>query len=293
MRKKLCIVFAILLLGNMAGGGSFSGSSHQGIFTAGVRAEAATEATIKNEKELITLLYQTLLNREEQLTIKHTLTSYRMDLNNLLTKVYAIDEEDTALDGDYMRYSLTRWGYSGTRIGKKTTLNFEFTYKTSLEEEKAVTKEVKRILKELKLAEATDYEKVKAIHNYIIDHVSYDDTLKKASAYDALVDQEAVCEGYSMLAYRMFTEAGIPCRIIAGTGNGVPHAWNIVRIKDEWYNIDLTWDDPITPDGKPVLVYDFFLKSTKDFVKHKRSKEYNTKAFVKAYPIASTSYPLE
>ena len=265
----------------------------EGLLPISMRAEAATEVTVKSEKEMIKTLYQTLLKREEKIVIKHTLTEYKIDLNDLLSKIYAIDDENTAKDSDYLKYSLLQWGYSGTRIGKKTTLNFEFTYKTTLSEEKSVDKKIKSILQELKLEDATDVKKVKAIHDYIINHVSYDNTLTKSSVYDALIDQSAVCEGYSMLAYRLFTEAGLKSKIIAGTGNGGSHAWNIIKVKGKWYNIDLTWDDPIASDKRPMLVYDFFLKNTKDFVNHKRSAEYKTEEFVKTFPISKASYKMK
>ncbi len=294
MKKRLsAILIIILLLGNVTRIELFPGRGYEEWLRISSRADAATEVTIKSEKELVKILYQTLLNREEKIVIKHSLSDYRMDLNDLLTKIYAIDDENTAKDSDYLKYSLVRWGYSGTKIGKKTTLNFEFTYKTTLAEEKAVDKKVKSILQELELEGASDFEKVKKIHDYIINRVSYDNSLEKASAYDALIDKSAVCEGYSMLAYRMFTQAGLKCKIIAGTGNGGSHAWNIVKVKDKWYNIDLTWDDPISSDKKPMLVYDFFLKNTKDFVDHKRSAEYKTEEFVKTYPISKTSYKLK
>ncbi len=294
MKKRLFAILIILLLsGNVTEGGVLPGLAYEDQLHISTIADAATEVTIKSEKALIKTLYQTLLNREEKIVIKYSIPDYKIDLNDLLAKIYAIDDENTAKDSDYLKYSLERWGYSGTRIGSKTTLNFEFTYKTTLKDEQAVDKKVKSALRGLKLEDASDYEKVKAIHYYIINRVSYDNTLKRASAYDALIDKSAVCEGYSMLAYRMFTEAGLKCRIISGTGNGGPHAWNIVKVKDKWYNIDLTWDDPISSDKKPMLVYDFFLKSTKDFKNHKRNSEYKTEEFVKTYPISKTSYQMK
>lgn len=294
MKKRLVAIFIIILwLGNMTAADGLPGLIYGELLRRSPRAEAATEVTIKSEKELIKILYQTLLNRDEKIVIKHSLSDYEIDLNELLAKIYAIDDKKTAKDSDYLKYSLLRWGYSGTRIGKKTTLNFEFTYKTTLKEEQAVDKKVKSILQELELEDTSDYEKVKEIHDFIINLVSYDNTLTKPSVYDALIDKSAVCEGYSMLAYRMFSEMGLECRIIAGTGNGGSHAWNIVKVEDKWYNIDLTWDDPITSDGKPMLVYDFFLKNTKDFVNHKRSAEYKTESFVKTYPISKTSYKMK
>ncbi len=294
MRKKLIAILIIMLMsGSITEAGVLPGLADVDLFHVSARAEAATEVTINDEKALIKTLYQTLLSREEKITIKHSIPDYRIDLNDLLAKVYDIDDEKTAKDSDYLKFSIESWGYSGKTIGNNATLNFRFTYKTTLKEEKEVDKKVKSALKGMELEDASDYEKVKKIHDYIIKRVSYDNTLKKVSAYDALIDKSAVCEGYSMLAYRMFTEAGLKCKIIVGTGNGGPHAWNIVKVEDKWYNIDLTWDDPISSDGKPMLVYDFFLKSTKDFKDHKRYEEYKAEEFVKTYPISKTSYKMK
>lgn len=50
----------------------------------------------------------------------------------------------------------------------------------------------------------------------------------------------------------------IPCQIIIGKGNGEAHAWNIVKIEGKWYQIDVTWDDPV-PDIPERIGYDYFL----------------------------------
>ena len=146
------------------------------------------------------------------------------------------------------------------------------------------------IIKELKLEGATDYDKVKLIHDYIINNTSYDTKFVKSSAYDLLVEKEAVCEGYALVAYRLFLAAGLESRIISGEGNGEPHAWNIVKVDGKWYNIDLTWDDPITNTGRQVIRYDYFLKSDKEFPNHIRRTEFQTKDFLQAYPMATESY---
>jgi hypothetical protein len=256
-------------------------------------AEAATVVKVYSEKELIDTIYTQLLNRTESITVKYSLPDYELDFNKLFDEVLSIDSEDTAKDGDYLNYSLRSWDAQGKMLGRDTTLYLDFTYKTTQREEQAVDQKVKSVLKGLKLEDASDYKKVKVIHDYIINRVSYDKKLVKASAYDALISKSAVCEGYSMLAYLMFTEAGLETRIIPGNGNGRPHAWNIVKVKGKWYNIDLTWDDPISSGGEPMLVYNFFLKNTKDFTGHKRDAEYKTEEFVKNYPISKTSYKMK
>lgn len=291
MKKVIAVLLVVLFLCEADVHASLPELEHS-VLGAGAVAEAATGVRIQSEKELITAVDTALLNREKKLTVRYSMPDYELDFDRLFDMVLAIDKTSTASDGDYLAFSLRTWAAQAEMIGSNTTLNFEFSYKTTLKEEQELDREIKGALKELKIQKATQDQKVKAIHDYIVNRVSYDSTLQRASAYDAMMDQTAVCEGYSMLAYRMLTEAGLECRIISGTGEGVAHAWNIVKVDGKWYNIDLTWDDPISSDGEPMLTYDYYLKNTKDFKDHKRDAKYKTKKFVKAYPISKTSYSL-
>jgi len=45
------------------------------------------------------------------------------------------------------------------------------------------------------------------------------------------------------------------------------HIWNAVRIRDEWLHMDLTWDDPVSTDGKDYLYHKYFLVSTEEMLK--------------------------
>lgn len=264
-----------------------------GTWSVNTTAEAATEVTVKSEKQMVNALHETFLNRGKDIVIKYSIKGYKLNPDALIEKVLAKNDKRISKDYDYLKYSLGRWGCSGVKVNNTTTINFKFSYKTTLKQEKALDKKVKSILEELDLEEATDYEKVKAIHDYIVNLVSYDTELMRFSAYNALIDKAAVCEGYSMLAYLMFTEVGLESRIIDGYGNRIEHSWNIVKVDDKWYNIDLTWDDPITSNGEPMLVYDYFLKSNEDFTGHIRNAEFETEKFVKTYPISKTSYEME
>ena len=114
----------------------------------------------------------------------------------------------------------------------------------------------------------SDYEKILAIHDFITTEYSYDTTLTKFTAYDLLYNGgKAVCQGFTMLAYRMLTAAGIESRIILkgdgstqpqGNSGGSPvaHTWNVVKLEGKWYHIDFTWDKPV--NGKSSKT--FFLK---------------------------------
>lgn len=87
----------------------------------------------------------------------------------------------------------------------------------------------------------SDYDKVYAAHEYIRSQVSYNNntTYLKHTAYGALVNGEAVCEGYAK-AYKLLLNAmGIECDVVI---NSV-HAWNVVLLDGKWYMVDVTNDD--------------------------------------------------
>lgn len=63
------------------------------------------------------------------------------------------------------------------------------------------------------------------------------------SAYGALVEGDAVCDGYSKAYQYLLYKMGIVSHIATGTGNGGAHAWNLVKLDGKWYYTDVTWDD--------------------------------------------------
>ncbi len=261
----------------------------------GISQETSQEI-LSTKKQVAEEIRKGLLGRKKriQINMKYSVLKKIQDMSAFLEDIEKSDDKATAKDADYLQYSIKQWHIKTAWIeGGDATVTLDVVYKCSYEQEKKLDKAIKSAINSLELTGKTEYEKVKAIHDFIINNVSYDTTLSKTSAYDALINQTAVCEGYAMAAYRMFTEAGLEAKIITGLGNGAPHAWNIVKVEEKWYNIDLTWDDPVASNGDAMLTYDYFLKNSKEFTDHKRDAEYSTDKFLKEYTIAKTSYTLE
>jgi transglutaminase/protease-like cytokinesis protein 3 len=82
----------------------------------------------------------------------------------------------------------------------------------------------------------TDYQKVAALHDWVVSNVKYDTSLQDISDYTALVDGKTVCRGYSMLLYKLLTKAGFNSHIVLGEvvsgfryhHSAEGHAWNMV-----------------------------------------------------------------
>ena len=251
---------------------------------------------LETEDALYQYLKEQVVVRNSQITV-----SVPVEINNkvgpinAMTSAQKYTEACTGQEGDALKYggvgySVSTTSYSGAA---RVTYTYYMNYYTTAEQEKQLTSAVTSALASLNLDEKTEAEKVVAIHNYICDHVDYDyDGLSDSSntvkytAYGALCNGKAVCNGYAVLFYRMCKEAGLSVRIISGTANGGSHAWNIVKVGDVYYAVDSTWD------GQDAQTLDqYLLKSEKDFsADHTRSAEYTTEEFNDAYPMALNSY---
>lgn len=125
----------------------------------------------------------------------------------------------------------------------------------------AVAQKVKA---EVTYAGMSDYEIVKAYHDYLVNFNTYQETgARSHSAVGALIDGYTVCEGYSDAFDLLCYLSGIENLQITGkatsSGGTENHAWNKVLLNGTWYNVDVTWDDPVS--NPPILRYDYFLVS--------------------------------
>lgn len=257
-----------------------------------VSAFMAQDMTDDGKQAYILELHDQLLEKKEKIVLQYQGDAQQMEafVKDSIDQAFAVDDPDTSSDYDYMQYVHAATHISMNGLGRSYTVVYELEYLETEEQTREVDRKVKRILKEILQDGMTDYEKIFAIHEYIIDHVEYDMSTNKNSPYYALVEHTSACQGYATLLYKMATEAGIPCRVITGTAKGGLHAWNIVKIGDYWYNIDATWDDPVGAFGKIAAKYRYFLKSDAEMTDHKRDDKFLTTEFTDTYKMASESY---
>ncbi|MBY0203755.1 MULTISPECIES: transglutaminase domain-containing protein [Paenibacillus] len=116
----------------------------------------------------------------------------------------------------------------------------------------------------------SDDEKRKAIYDYLNDNAKYDDAaLENAeqnnfkhvdaqfndsfTTYGILVKGVGVCASYASV-YKLLSDlSGLESIVVTGTSSGVPHAWNKVKIGNEWLNVDAT--NNLTNSGIPYFLY--------------------------------------
>lgn len=257
---------------------------------------------ISNLDEVVGTLRESLKKRDREVTLNFSFRNdYMDDISPFVHELMELAMEETGEpdEGDYIRYQLGgytfSYGQEAFQEGYRYSVRITPEYYSTAEQEILTSEKVKEVLAELSLPEtAGDYEKIRAVHDYLVEKVSYDNVHKnndyhtvRSTAYGALVSHSATCQGYAVSLYRLLSELGVECRVITGEGiseNGSEdHAWNLVSIDGLYYNIDVTWDD--RQDCR-----DYFLKGGDSFDKHSRDAEFLTEEFCSRYPMAPEDY---
>lgn len=198
--------------------------------------------------------------------------------------------------GDYLRHGWDTCSFSAEAEKKNgeyfVTIDYTLSYYTTAEQEAELNAALAEVMAGFGFEYDTPcYERVAAVYDYVCENVTYDNARKddedyklKYTAYAALVNGTAVCQGYATLLYRMLLEAGVDNRVITGEAGGERHAWNIVEMEDNfYYNADSTWD-AITGD------HSYFLRTDVSVSDHIRHKEYAAAQFVADYPMGESDY---
>jgi transglutaminase-like putative cysteine protease len=272
------------------------------------------QGSAMEKEDIPTTIAKHIQNRDPSFTVKYQVDSQTMAKYKGLKaaeKREKMTEEfdrqfrkmlDHALrEHEYLEHVIEKytckWTYS--EWNEEVILQFdEIVYRESKEETDAVDEKVEQIVDKLIEPDMTEYQKVKTIHDYIVNHVKYvlrDNGRESNTAYSALFDGESACYGYSMLAFKMLKQAGIDAHIVTGKaisdfngGKPIGHAWNLVKVKGNWYHMDATFDDPIGPTDAQKPFYDYFLISDKRI---KKNHFWNPAEQKYDMPMAKTTYP--
>ena len=103
----------------------------------------------------------------------------------------------------------------------------------------------------------TDLEKVFYVHEWLVQNIAYDrehlsdDVQDDHNLRGALLEGTAVCDGYAKTYALTLRKLGITGVLV--TSKDIGHAWNMVELDGNWYQVDCTWDDPV--DGSDQLGY--------------------------------------
>lgn len=166
----------------------------------------------------------------------------------------------------------------------KVTLSISKVY--SNDDINIINSKLESIEKTIYENSVSEYDKILAIHDYIINNTKYnlDDENKigtsSNTAIGVLVNNLATCNGYTDTGSLLLDRLNIPNIRISNKN----HIWNLVYTNGKWLHMDITWDDPVNSLNKDILTHDYFLKTTSEFdemgkLNPKNQHDFNRKIF--------------
>ncbi len=234
---------------------------------------------VQNTSDFVPLSYNDLLNIYYTITNSgfKTFTFYcPSEYKDCLEDVGKISDDPETLT--YINNFVHPYnGFSNiqTVISESGEVNVNITYLYTEEEMQSINAQVEQIYKEVITSDMDDYDKIKAIHDYIVNTTLYDVERNSSDqspylsykAYGPLIEGHATCNGYTDAMAIFLEKMGIKNFKIATElmqEDISGHVWNAVYLDGKWYHLDLTWDDPVSEDGKDYLQHKYFLITTEE-----------------------------
>ncbi|MED1206037.1 DUF5050 domain-containing protein [Heyndrickxia acidicola] len=241
-------------------------------------ASAASTTVSKHPSSLYEVMYQAMKNVQPEVTLQQPASSSSVVFNQY-RKILDNQPEIFYVDAVYY--------YSNGVIKFK----YKYSRAAILKMKKQLNQQADKIVRQAN-QKKTQFEKVLLIHDAVVNSVRYDEAnLEKGAlpdldytAYGALVNKSAVCDGYAKAMTLLLNRAGIWSEKVTGTANGEDHAWNLVKVNGKYYYLDATWDDPVSFDNTDILRYKYFLVTGSQLAK---DHKWNQASYPKA---TSTQY---
>ncbi len=237
----------------------------------------STERSYSTISAVAAYVSRNMTNRESHFSVIYTGSDYDIYgdrgkiKNDLLPKVFSIDTASTS-DADYLFhiYKSIDVDYVVNSTNKYIHFTFDVEYWESKEETEYVDDNLSYIISDMALSEgATDYDKVKAVHDWlcgnvkkgksVISEVDGKTEIATLTPYTAFKYGQASSAGYAALAYKLLSKMGIQSAIIRGTEQGTnTKVWNLVKLDGMWYHMSIYEDDKDSAnDGLDNATYDY------------------------------------
>lgn len=207
-------------------------------------SSAAYETSASSTDDILNILMQSMLNNKNDCTFFVTDESLinADDWLNSLAGIEQIKCEYRRVKGGFnVSVSFSYWD-------NYAIVNAYKTQDTSALNDRQLELYNKyiEILNEVTSPSNSDCKNELAIHDYLVKNISYVEQENGIyNAYNALINHTAVCSGYTECFKTFMDMLGIENTTISGTAGNELHIWNAVKLDGEWYQVDVTWDDPV------------------------------------------------
>lgn len=249
-----------------------------------------TDLKPKNKQDILNIIYSALNNGWTDFTFFCPKNEYE----NCTKDVEKITNNSTLIS-NINNYVPTFNSYNKIIVNTNSfgRINIKIDKLYGEEDIKQLKIKIDELYNKLVTDNMSDEEKIRKIHDYLINNTSYDEirsneiknseitSLKHPSntAFGPLFTGKAICGGYTDAMALFLDKIGLKNYKVSSNN----HIWNIVYINDEWKHLDLTWDDPVVNTGENILLDTFFLINTNDLLeKDKTQHEFNKEVFIEA-----------
>ena len=294
MTKKIIIFMVVVLVIILLPAASKSSKVQEKVASI-VNDDFKPENIYSNLEELALRMDEEILNGSDSFTVylKDMDINEIDNINHSVNGIYGSGES-------YQQIGVVGENYKRVRIKVSRNINY-YVLKAYLNNEPIPSSElksqrlydkVKKILDANIKPGMSDFQKELILHDYLVENCHYSSDTEQDSdsdiyrAYGALVNRDAVCNGYAEALQLMFNCVGVESKFVVGTADGVDHAWNLVKLGDKWYHLDATWDDPLPDKGKKVI-HPYFNVSD-EVLSHNHT--WNREDYPKAYSMESNYY---
>ncbi len=225
--------------------------------------------TVNRENSVYGQVYKYLLREMTAGTDEIVIADYGLTIDEVDKLFYACLNDNPRLIHVNTGYSFRQYIGSDNVYSILPLYFYTWRNPTALSQFEAAADEM--IKKSGAKPEMSDYDKAIMLHDELAANIVYDndvlalyndaynltdkaqqeaeleriDTLYGCvhTAYGALVNGRAVCDGYSRAYQYLLYKMGIMSHIATGVTPTGGHGWNAVKLDGDWYYSDLTWDD--------------------------------------------------
>mgnify|MGYP002519175134 FL=1 len=131
------------------------------------------------------------------------------------------------------------YDYATTKNSTVFTPSYSMTKEKKDWYAQQIADDVDKVISQLN---GNDYEKVKALYEYLVKNVQYNESVENGqNILSVFLDNETVCNGYASATQYVLNLVNVESIIMTGYSGNEKHAWNYVRIDNKWYQMDVTY----------------------------------------------------
>ena len=236
--------------------------------------------TPHNKQDILNIFYTALNKGWDELTF-YCPTDYKNcteDVNNI-----ALNSNTLSYINNFVA-TYNSYNKIYVNINNFGRVNIQINKIYDKESINAINLKIDEAIKQYINDDMTDEEKIKALHDFIVNGTIYDNERSEQIKNGTLTDEihpsntalgplyygKAICGGYTDLMALFLDKLGIKNYKVSSKN----HIWNVVYLNGNWKHLDLTWDDPVVNTGENIVTYNYFLIST-DELKTKDDNQHN------------------